>query len=83
MAEKAALEHNLDLRRSVVIGDSMADYNLGCVVGGRSVLVRTGYGASVIEKQRELIERGGLAVAESLLHAVRQLAGERQGRSLS
>lgn len=83
MAEKAALEHGLDLRRSVVIGDSMADYDLGRVVGARSVLVCTGYGASVVEKQRELTERGGLTVAEDLLHAVRQLAGERQSRALS
>ncbi|MCX6835967.1 MAG: HAD-IIIA family hydrolase, partial [candidate division Zixibacteria bacterium] len=83
MAEKAALEHDLDLRRSVVIGDSMADYNLGRVIGARSVLVRTGYGVSVVEKQRELIAQGGLIVAADLLHAVRQLAGERQGRALS
>jgi len=79
MAEKAALEHHLDLRRSVVIGDSMSDYNLGRVIGGRSVLVRTGYGASVIEKQRTLIERDGLKVTENLLHAVKELVGERLG----
>jgi D-glycero-D-manno-heptose 1,7-bisphosphate phosphatase len=83
MAEKAALEHNLDLRRSVVIGDSMVDYNLGRVIGARSVLVRTGYGASVIEKQREHVEQGGISVADNILHAVRQFTSEQQGRALS
>ena len=82
MAEEAAFDHGLDLRRSVVIGDSMADYNLGRVIGARSVLVRTGYGASVIEKQREHVEQGGISVADNILHAVRQLTGERQGRAL-
>jgi D-glycero-D-manno-heptose 1,7-bisphosphate phosphatase len=76
MAETAALEHGLDLRRSVVVGDSLADYNLGRVIGARSVLVRTGYGASVIEKQQTLIEQGGITVAENLLHAVRELVGQ-------
>lgn len=50
MAEQAARELSLNLRQSVVIGDSMSDLNLGRVIGARPVLVRTGYGREV-EKQ--------------------------------
>lgn len=77
MAERAALEHKLDLRRSVVIGDSMADYNLGRVIGARSFMVRTGYGASVLEEHHQHFEQSRLRVAENLYEAVRRLADER------
>ncbi|MCH9024442.1 MAG: HAD-IIIA family hydrolase, partial [candidate division Zixibacteria bacterium] len=44
MAEKAALEHNIDLRKSYVIGDKLDDLNLGRVIGARHFLVLTGQG---------------------------------------
>jgi len=44
MAERAAQEHNLDLARSYFVGDRRSDIELGHNVGGRSILVRTGYG---------------------------------------
>ncbi|MBU0982949.1 MAG: HAD-IIIA family hydrolase, partial [candidate division Zixibacteria bacterium] len=47
MAEQAALDLGIDIRRSVVVGDSKADIDLARVLGSRAVLVRTGYGRGV------------------------------------
>ncbi len=44
LLERAAREHNLDLRRSFVVGDRYGDVELAHGVGSRGVLVRTGYG---------------------------------------
>lgn len=44
LAEQAAREHHINLRRSIVIGDKLDDLNLGRAIGARSILVRTGYG---------------------------------------
>jgi len=44
MLDRAALEHALDLRRSVVVGDRFGDMELARNVGARAILVRTGYG---------------------------------------
>jgi len=51
MIEEAARQLNVDLRRSAMVGDKLDDFWLGKVFGGRSCLVRTGYG---IESEREL-----------------------------
>lgn len=68
MAEQAALALNLDLRRAVVIGDSLADTNMARAIGARRVLVRTGYGNQYLPKIDAYTE-----VAEDLLGAVRSL----------
>jgi D-glycero-D-manno-heptose 1,7-bisphosphate phosphatase len=44
LAEKAAAELGLDLSRSVMVGDKMADVGLGKAIGATAILVRTGYG---------------------------------------
>lgn len=44
MAKRAANEHGLDLGRSYFVGDRRSDIELGHGVGGKSILVRTGYG---------------------------------------
>jgi D-glycero-D-manno-heptose 1,7-bisphosphate phosphatase len=44
MLKRAAREHSLDLRRSVVIGDRQADIEIARRAGARGILVRTGYG---------------------------------------
>jgi D-glycero-D-manno-heptose 1,7-bisphosphate phosphatase len=46
MVWEAAREHNLDLERSFFIGDKAIDIECGRNAGLRTVLVRTGYGAS-------------------------------------
>ena len=44
MIERAAREHNLDVRRSFVVGDRYSDIELAFRAGCKSVFVRTGYG---------------------------------------
>ncbi|GAC1385060.1 MAG: D-glycero-beta-D-manno-heptose 1,7-bisphosphate 7-phosphatase [Herpetosiphon sp.] len=45
MLEKAALEHNLRLDQSWLVGDTLGDMVAGTVVGCRTVLVQTGHGS--------------------------------------
>jgi D-glycero-D-manno-heptose 1,7-bisphosphate phosphatase len=49
MLERAAREHNLDLRRSFVVGDRYGDMALARSVNACSILVRTGYGQGEIQ----------------------------------
>jgi len=44
MAKRAARDHGVDLTRSYFVGDRRSDIELGHGVGGKSILVRTGYG---------------------------------------
>ncbi len=44
MVEEAILQLEIDPRKSFVVGDKLADVNLGKLIGGKSILVRTGYG---------------------------------------
>ncbi|MEW5796365.1 MAG: HAD-IIIA family hydrolase [Candidatus Zixiibacteriota bacterium] len=73
MAEQAALELGLDLRRSVVIGDSVPDIALARVIGARPILVRTGYGATVETRRPDRLRGFGVDVADDLAAAVRLL----------
>lgn len=64
LLERAASEHDLDLSRCVMIGDSLRDLQAGQAAGARSILVRTGLGKSVGD------EHGAVHVAEDLSGAV-------------
>lgn len=44
MLDRAAQEHGLDLSKSFVVGDRHGDLELARRVGGKGILVRTGYG---------------------------------------
>lgn len=44
--DRAAVEHGVDLARSVSIGDHLHDVELAASVGGRGVFLLTGHGAS-------------------------------------
>jgi histidinol phosphatase-like enzyme len=46
MALRAAGDLAIDLARSVVIGDRWRDLAVATAVGGRGILVKTGYGAT-------------------------------------
>ncbi|HEX2896673.1 MAG TPA: HAD-IIIA family hydrolase, partial [candidate division Zixibacteria bacterium] len=70
MAEKAALEHNIDLRNSYVVGDKLDDFNLGRIIGAQSFLVKTGQGndyAAILEGQ---IPKSDRLICNNLLDAV-------------
>jgi len=74
MAEKAAQDLGVHLRRSYVIGDKIDDFNLGRVFGARSLLVRTGYGRQQ-EQQLKLygITNRTMIVFDDLLSAVKKI----------
>ena len=46
----AARDLDIDLARSIVVGDRWLDVQLAHAVGGRGILVRTGYGTSEAER---------------------------------
>ncbi|MCS6884768.1 MAG: HAD family hydrolase [Acidobacteriota bacterium] len=52
MLERAAIEHDIDLARSFMIGDRISDIELIKHVGGRGIMVMTGYGLGEYEYQR-------------------------------
>ncbi len=70
MLERAAREHHLDLRRSLVVGDRYADIELARRVGARSILVETGYGRGELEWCSAHWPSQPDHIAEELSHAV-------------
>lgn len=44
MLLQAAMEHDLDLTRSIMVGDNISDLEAGWAAGCQSALVKTGYG---------------------------------------
>lgn len=50
MLLQAAAEHGIDLSRSYMVGDKLADVEAGRRAGCRSILVLTGYGQSDVKK---------------------------------
>ena len=73
MAEKAALEHNIDLRRSYVIGDKLDDLNLGRVIGAGYFLVLTGQGRENSQKLQEDRGESRNLVCNNLLAAIKKI----------
>ncbi len=71
MIRQAMEINDYDLENSWVIGDKQLDVNLGHNAGARSVLVRTGYGAS----HESLLVKGADIVAENLLDAAKKIVG--------
>jgi len=67
---RAAAELSLDLARSTMIGDKPSDLVPGRSVGGRSVLVLTGYGLGEWEYRRASFPVAPDHVAADLLDAV-------------
>jgi D-glycero-D-manno-heptose 1,7-bisphosphate phosphatase len=76
LLEQAAREHGLRLDRSFVVGDRYADVELAQGVGGRGVLVLTGYGRGEYELHRQEWPRQPEAVVEDLSAAVDAILGE-------
>jgi D-glycero-D-manno-heptose 1,7-bisphosphate phosphatase len=66
----------LSLERSFVVGDRYADVELAQGVGGRGVLVLTGYGRGEYELHRQEWLRQPDFVAEDLSAAVDAILGE-------
>jgi D-glycero-D-manno-heptose 1,7-bisphosphate phosphatase len=67
---RAAEEMNLDLSRSIMVGDKPSDLEVAPVVGARSVLVLTGYGRGEWEYQQDRFRVRPDYVAPDLFDAV-------------
>lgn len=67
---RAAREHGIDLDRSFVVGDRYGDIELAHAVGGRGLLVLTGYGRGEYELHSEEWARQPDRVVEGLAEAV-------------
>lgn len=71
MLLKAAEKHNIDLSRSVMIGDKISDVEMAKANGLTAVLVLTGYGRGELQYQSENWQVQPDFVAENLLEAVK------------
>lgn len=69
MIRQAASEQALDLARSYVVGDKLADVGLANAVGAKAVLVKTGYDESEIRRHGGQVPNAA-HVAPTLLEAV-------------
>ena len=76
LLERAAREHGLLLKGSFVIGDRYADVELAHGVGGRGILVLTGYGRGEYELHAQEWPRQPDTVAEDLSAAVDAILGD-------
>ena len=68
---RAAVDLDVDLTRSWMVGDKPSDILVGRRVGARTALVLTGYGLGEWERHRDAFEVPPDHVADDLLDAVR------------
>ncbi len=83
MAEDAAHQLGIDLRRSWVIGDKITDVALGRIIGARAILVRTGFGTTeepLLDKDRF---DNRIKTADSLQAAVQLIKEEHAANKTS
>lgn len=80
MLLRAAQEHDIDLSRSWMIGDSLVDLEAGAAAGVRAVHVLTGYGIGLRDNQPHRFQAPPAHTAADLLAAVRWIA-EQEGRA--
>jgi D-glycero-D-manno-heptose 1,7-bisphosphate phosphatase len=76
LVDRAAHDMALDPAHSFVVGDKWLDVGLGRAVGARSILVRTGYGAS--EEQQPQAGVTADAIVDNLAAAVSWILRDRQ-----
>ena len=75
---RAASELNLDLARSLMVGDKPSDLEVAPRVGGRAALVLTGYGQGEWEYRRSTFRVEPDHVASDLLDVVEWYLGARR-----
>lgn len=73
LVDRAVQEFGIDPARSFVVGDRWLDVALGRVVGARSILVRTGYGAS--EETKPPADVAADAVTDNVIAASSWILG--------
>ena len=67
MIVRAANDHDVDLARSFFIGDKRTDIDCGRNAGVRTILVRTGYGASANVQMADFVAENLSEAAERIL----------------
>lgn len=72
MLRRAVADLNLDPGRSWMVGDRVSDLEVGAAVGARTILVRTGYGASIDPATYDPAALNMAGVADDLADAVRK-----------
>jgi D-glycero-D-manno-heptose 1,7-bisphosphate phosphatase len=77
---RAAKELDIDLSKSWMVGDRYSDVELARNAGVQSAFVLSGYGRGEWEHQRKGWQSNPDLVAETLLEAVREIAGPPAGR---
>ena len=75
LVERAVADLDLDVGRSIVVGDRWTDVQLAHGVGAKGILVRTGYGLS--QERRPLDGVRADAVVDTLVEAVGWVLGSR------
>lgn len=73
LIKRAALDHDVDLSRSWMIGDRYSDIELAHNAGVKSAFVMSGYGRGEWEYQRHAWKQQPELAAEDLLQAVKQV----------
>ena len=75
MIQQAMARFDIDLSRSFVVGDKMADVGLATNAGARGILVKTGYGHAQLQRFGEH-PPGAAYVADTVFEAVGWILGE-------
>ena len=75
MLLKAASKLDIDLSRSVFVGDALTDVEAGQRAGCRTVLVRTGRGNDALDKLTQSVVRWPDSIARDLFSAVPAIFG--------
>lgn len=70
LLKKASEEHAIDLSRSYMVGDKVADVECAHGMGVKGILVLTGYGKDELKKIKAAKIRGPEYVADDILDAV-------------
>jgi len=76
MVLRAAAEHSIDTGESFFVGDRRSDIELGHNAGGKSILVRTGYGEGEFAWQMGKWPKPPEFVAADLAEAVEWILGK-------
>jgi D-glycero-D-manno-heptose 1,7-bisphosphate phosphatase len=75
MIHEAMVKFPIDIAKSFVIGDTLADVGLAASVGARGILVRTGGGEAVVRAHLGVVP-GAAFVAPTLMEATAWLLGQ-------
>ncbi len=73
MVEEAARKHDINLSESFVVGDKLSDLHLAYVMGGRGIVVRTGYGAGTEQYLKKPFQLPPEKIVENLREGVKYI----------